>query len=250
MKKTLLAAAAVLFFTAGTAFGLDAAGLIAKIKAKDAKMESEFKDIKIVMESKMTSEGMEMSNTMQIVMKGKKKRSEISMMGMKTIVINDGKDIWMIGAQQGKRKLNDESEAGGNQSAFDWVEDLRAEGAKVTEADVNGKKCYALEGKGKQGNEGKWFVDKTSLSLLKYEGKVKGNMVVIVNSDFKKIKGEFEMPYKMESTMDGKPLMISVVKSVEFNKGVDDGIFNIDSVKQEDLGKMDMEMMMKMMKKK
>ena len=248
MKKILFAAA-VLFFAAGTASGEDVAGILAKIKAKEAKKEAEFKDIKVVMDSKMTAENMEMENTMMIVKKGKKTRTEVSMMGMKTVMINDGKDIWMMNTQQGKRKVSSETEAGG-QSPFGWSDSIQNDGAKVSDTEVNGKKCYAVEGLDKQKNKGTWYVDKSTLSLLKYEGNHNGKVFVLINSDFKKVSGDFEMPYKMDVTNDGKQVMTNLVKSVEFNKGVDDSMFNIDSVKQEDLGKMDMNMMMKMMKKK
>jgi outer membrane lipoprotein-sorting protein len=86
--------------------------------------------------------------------------------------------------------------------------------------------------------------------LVKYEGVVSGKNMVLVNSEFKKVNGDLEMPYKMVMTADGKPMMTSTVKSIEVNKGLDDKLFDIESAKKEDLGKMDMDAMMKMMQKK
>ena len=245
MKKLMLIVVGLFFVSA--AFAEDTAGVLKKMKARDAKMESMAKDVTLTMDSKIVAEGMEMKNTMQVIMKGKKKMTEVSMMGMKTIVVNNGTEIWMVGAQQGKKKLNDENEAG--QTPFGWADNMKAESLKLTEETVNDKKCFVLDGQDKKGNQGKWFIDKASLALVKYETKQNGKNMVLMNSDFKKVKGEIEMPYKMEFTTDGKPTMTSVIKSIELDKGVKDEIFNVDSIKQEELGKMDMEQMMKMMKR-
>lgn len=245
MKNILLVIVSLFFVSA--AFAENAAGVFKKMKAQQAKMESMAKDVTMVMDSKMTSEGMEMQTSMQVMMKGKKRRTEMSMMGMKNIVVNNGTEIWMVGAQQGKKKLSNENEAG--QTPFGWADNIKEEGLKYSEGTVNDKKCYILEGQDKQGNPGKWYFDQASLSLVKFETKMNGKDSVLINSDFKKVKGDIVMPYKMEFSTDGKPVMVSVIKSITFDKGISDEVFNVDSIKQEELGKMDMNMMMKMMKK-
>ena len=170
-------------------------------------------------------------------------------MGMTNIMVADGKDIWMVNGQTGKKKLNSESEAGENPSPFSWVDNINEKDVKATEETAEGRKCFVLYGTDKKNNKARWFIDKPSLVLLKYEGVNAGKDVLLKNSDFKTFKG-YELPYKMEYQSNGKTIMTGVVKSVEVNKGVNDVIFNVDSIRQEELGKMDMQKMMEMMQKK
>jgi len=246
MKRVVLVVIGV-FCISGVAFGAEVSKVLKEIKGRDAKIEALAKDVTMVMDSKMVSQDMEMQTNMKAITKGKKRRTEMTMMGMKTIVVNNGSEIWMVSAQQGKKKMNSESEGG--QTPFGQADNIKEDGLKVSEGTVNDKKCFILEGQDNQNNQCKWYFDSASFALLKYETKMNGQNMVLVNSGFKKVKGDIEMPSKMEFTTDGKLTMSGVVKSIEFNKGIKDEIFDVDSIKQEELGKMDMEMMMKMMKK-
>ncbi len=49
-----------------------------------------------------------------------------------------------------------------------------------------------------------------------------------VYSDFRKMAGDLEMPYKTEVYMNGEFLFNMIVKSIEINKGLPDSLFEPD----------------------
>lgn len=221
----------------------DLSSILKELEAKYAKFEEEIKDMTTVQEIEMvTSEG-EMTSEMNMLKKGKKFRMDTTMqmsqapdmpegMGeMKTIIIYDGQDTWMISPFMGKKKLSGEEEKQ-YQRERNWWE-LISEKAEIMGTEKVGKReCYVVEIEEEEFPFTKLWLDKKNLVLIKGESKgTKGETILLIHSDFKKIKGDWEMPYKSEIYVDGEPTTTFVVKSLEINKGLSDDLFDPDKVK-------------------
>jgi len=249
-KRVMVVFAMSLTLMLGAAGNLS--NLVKKAKTKYAKFEQVIKDMKIVKETKIIGNETGMISESKVFKKGKKFRVETTMQmpqsssmpgGMKTIVIYDGKDTWMISSMMGRRKLSDE-DSRKYQREEDWWKTLSD--AKITDTEMIGKhKCYVIKIKNEEeAGFSKIWLDKKLLNLIKAEAKGKdGSTMVWINSDFRKIKGEWEMPYKTEIYANGKLFTVSTVKSLVINKGISDNLFNPDKVKME--GPSNMQEMMK-----
>ncbi len=245
----------------GQGFPQDLAGLLKELEAKYGKFEEEIKDMTTVLEMKMATPEGEMTSEMQMLRKGEKFRMDATMqtsqapdipegMGqMKTIVIYDGKDTWMISSFTGKKKLSSEEEKQ-YQKEKNWWE-LISEKAKIVGTEkVDKRECYVVEiAEDEEYPFTKLWLDKRNLVLIKGEGGgMEGEIILLINSDFKKIKGDWEMPYKTEMYADGKLMSTSLVKSLEINQGLSEDLFDPDKVKIKGVNMQ--EMMRKMMLQK
>jgi outer membrane lipoprotein-sorting protein len=239
----LVAVLVVVWVSVGVA--AEWADILKDIKAKYAPYKQAIKDMTMEQEMKATTPQGEMTSTSKMYRKGEKYRVESTtkmppmpqmpkeMQEMKAIVINDGKDIWMISPFSGKQKLPEEQKKM-QRSESDWW-DLISDKAKVTGSEnVGGRDCYVIEiVEQKDLPYTKMWLDKKALVLTKAENKApNGETVQAVFSDFKKMK-DWETPYKTEVTSAGKPLSVIVIKSLEINKGLSDDLF--DATKEKDV---------------
>ncbi len=243
-------------------FTQDLSSILKEAEAKYAKFEEEIKDMTIVQEIKMvTSEG-EMISETQMLRKGEKFRMETTMEmpetsdmpegmgGMEIIIIYDGEDIWMISPFLGKKKLSGDEEKQ-YQRERNWWE-LISEKAKLLGTEKIGKReCYVVEIEEEEYLFTKLWLDKRNLVLIKSESKgTEGETMLLLHSDFRKIKGDWEMPYKTEMYVDDKLTSTLLVKSFKVNKGLSDDLFDPDKVKVKIKGFDIQEMMRKMMLQK
>ncbi len=259
--RVVLLALISLFLTVNQGFTQDLSRLLKELEAKYAKFEEEIKDMTTAQEIKVvTSEG-EMVSEMQMLRKGEKFRMDTTMdmsqapdmpegMGeMKTIIIYDGKNIWMISSFTGKKKkLSGEVEKQ-HQRERNWWK-LISEKAKIVGTEKVGKRvCYVVEIEDKEYPFTKLWLDKKNLILIKGESKgTEGETILLIHSDFKKIKGGWEMPYKTEIYADGELMSTSLVKSIKINKGLSDDLFDPKKVKIKRKGFGMREMMKQMMR--
>ena len=220
--------------------------LLTKAMAKCEKFNKEIKDMTIIGEIKtvLPEEDMSFSHEVKRFFKGKKFREEITMQmpnmpkemgGMTTIIIYDGKDTWMISSLAGKKKLSDEeSKQYQKEGVFCCTRMSEFENAKIVGTEKIGKReCYVvkLEEEGETSYTKIWW-DKKNFYAVKSESKgTDGEIILVVNSDFRKIKGDGEMPYKTEMYGDNELMVTTLVKSVEINKGLSDDLFDPDKVK-------------------
>ncbi len=241
----------------------DLSSILKEAEVKYAKFEEEIKDMTIVQDMKMvTSEG-EMTSEMKMLKKGNKFRMDTTMQmsqvpdmpeemgGIETIIIYDGKDIWMISPFMGKKKLSGEDEKQ-YQRERNWWE-LISEKAEIVGTEKVGKReCYMVEiEEEEEFSFTKLWLDKKNLVLIKSESKgTKEETILLIHSDFKRIKGDWEMPYKSEIYVDGELTTTFLVKSLEINKGLSDDLFDPDKVKVKMKGFNIQEMMRKMMLQK
>jgi len=233
----------------------DLASVLEQAKAKYAKFEEEVKDITIVQEMKMVTEEGEITEEMKMLKKGKKFRIENVMqmpevpeipeeMALTNVIIYDGKDTWMISPFMGKQKLPYE-EGKEYQAGMGWWELISEKAKIVGTKKVGGRECYVVEIKEEESAFTRLWLDKKNLVLIKYESKeAEGETTLLVYSDFRKIKDNWEMPYKTQMYVDGKLMGTFLIKSLEINKGLSDELFDPDKVKVKGFN---MEEMMKKM---
>ncbi len=233
-----------LVFVASQGLTKDLSSMLKELQAKYAKFEEEIKDMSIMQETKVVTPEGEMVSKIEMLRKGEKFRMDTAMdmsqapdmpegMGeMKTIVIYDGKDMWMISSFTGKKKKLSGEHKKQYQRERNWWK-LISEKAKIVGTEKVGKRlCYVVEMEDKEYPFTRLWLDKTSLVLVKGESKGKeGETILLINSDFKKIKGDWERPYKTEVYSDGKLMSTSLVKSMKINKGLSDELFDPNKVK-------------------
>jgi len=199
---------------------------------------------KITLEAKLFRKGKKFRMETKTQMPGMPKESG----GMETTVIYDGKDTWMISPFMGKQKLPKEKQEE-HQAERSWW-GLASENAKIVGTEkVGNRECYVVEiQEQKESHFNRVWLDKKNLVLAKAESKgAKEKAMFWVYSDFRKIKGDWEMPYKTEIYEGTKLMSTTLVKSLKVNKGLSDDLFNPDKVKVEGSGMQ--EMMKRMMMK-
>jgi outer membrane lipoprotein-sorting protein len=231
--------------------------ILDEAKAKYIKFEEAVKDMTIVQEMKVVIPEGEIPSEMRMLRKGKKFRMETEMqmpqvpkeMGVtQTIIIYDGKDIWMISSLMGKKKLSDEEDKN-YQREMDWWDVISEKAEIVGTEKIGDRECYVVSIlEPKDSPFTRIWVDKKNLVLVQAESKEpEGETILLVNSDFKKIKDDWEWPYKTEISSGGKLMTTMIVKSLEINTGLSDDLFNPENAKVKGFSMQDM--MQKMMEK-
>ncbi|MDD5223782.1 MAG: outer membrane lipoprotein-sorting protein [bacterium] len=237
VSLTLLVALAVCSFGADRVSAADWPDILKQLKSTQESFQGEIKDMTLAQEIKMDTPNGEMTQEMKLFRKGDKYRWENKMQGgqmsgsMETTVIYDGKDTWMISPFTGKKKMND-NEQKQYQGQRDWWNQFSDKTAITGSETVGGRDCYVVAVNDPQKSSfTRIWVDKKSLNFIKGEIKnSKGEISEMINSDFRKIKGDREMPYKMEMFTKGKLLSSATVKSVEINKGLPDDLFSAEKI--------------------
>lgn len=254
--KVLIVVLSSMILVSSEALASDWTNLIKKAEAKYANFYKEVKDITMVQEMKIVMPEGEMTSEMKMMRKGEKYRvvTKMSMpnmpkgMGeMETIIISDGKETWTISSFAGKQKLPEGDEVK-HQGNLGWWDSFSKE-AKITGSEtIKGRDCYVVKFKEEaESYTTRVWIDKNELFLVKSESKGdKGGTMTIVYSDFRKIKGNWEIPYETEIFSDDKLVTTIKVRSLEMNKGLGDDLFDPDKV---EVKKMDMQEMMKMMQR-
>ncbi len=227
MKKLLMFLVMVLL--AQTASAADIAGLVPKIKSKYAALDSQIHDA--VMEQQMVMQGMATSSKM--MKKGKKMRVESTIpvegMGqMKTTMIFDGENSWMIAPMQGKVRLPGVSKEMG--SYGDWWDSLTESATLAEDEKVSGRDAYViLTSPSPEMPFPKLWVDKKQLLLLQAEGMDSGKTMRWTYLEFKNVEG-WDIPQKTEFFENGMSTGTVTVTDVKVNTGLSDDLFDIDKV--------------------
>ena len=216
------------------------------------------KDMTWTMEMEVPSSEGSFKSTSTLYSKGKLFRVEVSMEGMenaglpagmdgmKTVVIGNGENAWIVNPLMGKSKISAEEGAKyrGQWSCADYTP-VAAE--IIGSEKIGGRDCYVLSVLDTSSDFAKLWIDQKSFVLAKMEGKPQeGVASVILFSDYRKVSGDFEMPFRTEMYSGKDLISITVVKSVAVNKGISDDLFDPDKIKASGP---DMKGMMDQMKK-
>ena len=240
----LVVALVSLILGTGQVLSADWSSILKEVMVKCEKFNKEIKDMTIIGEMNMVSpeEDMSFSHKIKRFFKGKKFRSELTMQmtgmpkemgGMTTIIIHNGKDTWIVSSLAGKKKLSDEESKQYQKEGVSCCTRMFKKAKIVGTEKIGKRECYIV----KPEEEGetsytKIWLDKKNFYMVKSEIKgTEGEIILMVSSDFRKIKGDWEMPYKTEMYGDNELMFTLLVKSIEINKGLSDDLFDPDKVK-------------------
>ncbi len=257
MKKTTLILAAVAA-AASLLAAEDIAGIRAQLQAKYAKFDKLVRDLKMDMDvSTAVSEekgkkgardgGESMTSVNTMYYKEPKFRMDSKMsMGkgeMTTTVIFDGTDMWLI-SMMGSHKLAAKDQAKyAKDRSWKWWTYLTEGGSVTGSEEVGGRDCWVIEFAQPKEKDAarppfsKLWLDKEKLVQVKAEFPIdKGKTGMALYSDVRPAIGKMELPHKTEMYADGKLAMTSVIRSIEYNKGVADDLFDAKKAKGQGQG--------------
>ena len=242
----LLVVSVILFSVIAQGFSQSLSDILKKAESNYKNFNQDFKDMAIVFDAKIYTPEGEMTSEMKLFTKGEKSRSETLMkfpesagmpegMGnMLVIVISDGQDTWMISPFVGKKKLTTEQaeEQMQYQTGMNWWKFISDKTKYVGIEKIGGRECYLLELEIERESPYKRiWVDKNRLFIVQAEGDSSdGNKVRTTFSDFRKAKGSWELPYKIEVFINEVQTMTVLTKFLEINKGLSDDLFDVNKV--------------------
>ena len=242
----LLVVSVILFSAIGQGFSQSLSDILRKAESNYKNFNQDFKDMAIVFDAKIYTPEGEMLSEMKLFTKGEKSRSEIvmqipeaagmpeGMSSMLVVVIFDGQDTWMISPFIGKKKLTavQAEEQMQYQTGMNWWRSISDKAKYIGIERINNRECYVLEIEaGRVSLYSRIWVDKNNLFLVQTEGKNdSGQTMRMIFSDFRKIKNNWELPYKTEGFMDEVQMMTILLKSFEINQGLSDDLFDVDKV--------------------
>lgn len=234
----LAVAAAGLFFGPSPGLSADISAILKEARARSARFEEAVRDMSIVQETvTLTPRGRVVSEG-KMLKKGEKFRVETSVKmppsaggppgsgAGQTIVLYDGQETWMISPLTGKRKIPAD-QAPQYHLERHWVDSV-ASGARLVGTEKVGlRECYLIEVEPQnQRPFTKLWLDKKSLVRVKAEGRgPQGQKVQWLYSDFRKVEGDWEVPYKTEMFVEGQLVSSTLVKSLQINQGLSDDLF-------------------------
>jgi outer membrane lipoprotein-sorting protein len=207
------------------------------------KYQQGLKDLTWTMEMEVPSSEGALKTTSTLYSRGKQFRVEVSMEGMenmgmpagmegmKTIVIGDDTSAWIINPMMGKSQIpaDEAAKYRANWSCTDYMP-VAAE--IIGSEKIAGRDCYVLSVLDKSSDFAKLWIDQKSFNLMKMEGNPQeGVASVIVFSDYRKVSGDFEMPFRTEMYSGKDLISTTIVKSIAVNKGISDDLFDPDKIK-------------------
>ncbi len=163
-KRIVFLFAVILIFGLKQGLTANLSNILKETEARYAKFEEAVKDMTILQEVKIITPNGDMTQDVKMFKKRKKFRMEFAMQmpqtqgaqGMeeiKTFIIYDGIDMWMISPFMGKKKLSSE-EGGQYQMQKNWWESISEKAEIVGTENVDGQECHVLavkEGSGSMG---------------------------------------------------------------------------------------------------
>jgi len=234
----------------------DWASLSKAMNASCAKFAGDIKDITMTMDMTNTSSEGVIKSSSTLYEKGGKFRAEMqmkefpgggqmmqAMAGMKTVVVSDGSKVWMLNPMSGKVELPIE-QAGEYRGQWHCTDYIPKNAEIVGSEVVNGRDCHILAVKDPDAEAVKIWIDKKTYQLQKIAEK---DGTTVLFSDFRKVQGGYEFPYKTEIYSEGKIATTIAVSSIDVNKGLKDDLFNPDKI---EAAAPNMQDMMKKLKEK
>mgnify|MGYP000135476200 CR=1 FL=1 len=225
-----------LIFTPMFIEGASWKGILGKMKTNYSTLQTKVQDMKFqgVMLMK-TPEGKDMETNFTYYRKDKKFRQEIEIKvpgmegGMKQIVVYDGKKGYVFSPMGEKRELKD-YETNQYEPPVDWWTDLPKDAVIKGTEKVDGKTCYVVQAQ-EENTVTKIWIDKNNYVPVKVENIEGEHKSVIKFLEFKTTPQGGKVPYKIEFYDNGKLAATYMVKSIQYNVGLSDDLFNPANVK-------------------
>ncbi len=237
MRYLILGVAALAL--TGNASAYELKDLVRDGRAYHAKMMTEVGDLKIEQEATFHGKGAGSSGIKSVTYrKGNKWRSDGTMSagGMSSAkgqsfdatTLYDGKDMWSV-AMGIKSKVPGPVQKEPSALVY-WSEP--APESKVTgEETVNGRACWVAETAAPAGAPGgfggtKVWIDKKKFVYVQTDAMLSGESLRSVYSDFRKVKGDFEIPYQVDTFSKGQKTMTAKITKLEAGSGLSDDLFD------------------------
>ncbi len=147
----------------------------------------------------------------------------------KNIILFDGENLWFISPFVGIAMMpKDEAMS---QGVLDDFSKLIPVNSTISgEEKVNNEDCYIiLTPDDADVPFKKIWVSQTRFVPLKATGMLKKDLVTLIFTDYKKIKGIWGIPYKTETIIDNKPVSFTTVEKVETGVNIPDDTFDVGS---------------------
>ena len=230
----------VLFSNIPKAFSEEPEDTLAQAKARYSKYQNSAKDITLFQQMDMTTPDGQVIQEAKWSRKGKKFRLDLKLdlsnmgtipAGMaqaKSTIIFDGMTTWMVSAFTGKKEIPyPENQPYQRESSF--LEHLLQNGEGVREEMVGNYDCVVAEVKDEKDISYTLWIEKGTCNTIQIESEpLDSGKVSFWNSDFRKVKNDWEIPYKTEVYIDGKLVSTNTVKSVQTNLELPDALFDPD----------------------
>lgn len=143
-------------------------------------------------------------------------------------VIFDGAATWLFSEASGRKKLSGQESLIYQRDSNLW-DYLMQTGQVVREEMVGNYNCFVAQAEDEEAVPYTLWIEKGTWNLIQAErNSVEPGKVNWWNSDFRKVNGEWEIPYKMEIYVDNKLVSTNTVKSVQVNQDMEDEWFDPD----------------------
>ena len=231
----LLAGAWLLALAAATGWSAEWPAVLRDAQAKCDRQRSAIRDMVIVEDMVMQSEEGAMQAEHTLYRQGVRSRVEMTMhvpqagMGdMRTIVIDNGTDVWMFHSLTGKRKLSPEEAKDRGEFRDCW--DFTPENSSVVGSEsADGKDCYLVD-MTRDGVQHRLWLEKSTGRVIQGEAHSQGESVRWALSDFRTVFDDYEYPYKIELFDGAQTISTMAVKSIVVNEGLSDDLFDPNQV--------------------
>lgn len=150
---------------------------------------------------------------------------------VETVVIHDGKNLWLFSPVEGKRKLSKE-EARDYATARNWWDFLDRATVEPS-APFEGRACRVLRVDNPEFPFQRLWVDEADFTLVRAEGELDedGTKLVALYSDFRTIS-DWKVPYRTEIYLDGRLKSEFRVLTMQTGRKLPDDWFDASRVKQ------------------
>jgi len=204
-------------------------------QAKCDRQRSAIRDMTIVEDMVMQSEQGAMRAEHTLYRKGERSRVEMTVhvpesgMGdLRTIVIDNGTDVWMIHSLTGKRKLAPEE--ANQRGEFRECWDFTPENSSVVGSEsVNGSDCYLVD-MTRDNVKHRLWLEKSTGRVIQGEANDGDASMRWALSDFRTVFDDYEYPHKIELFDGGQTISTMTVKSIAVNTELSDDLFDPEKV--------------------
>ncbi|MDD5088791.1 MAG: hypothetical protein PHI18_08340, partial [bacterium] len=220
---------------AGAGWAQDWPDALREAQAKCERQRGAIHDMTIVEDMAMTSDEGEMKAEHTLYRQGERSRVEMTMHApqagigdLRTIVIDNGTDVWMFNSLTGKRKMSPEeaSQRGEFRECWDFTP---GNSTVVGSESVNGSECYLVDMTLDSVQHRLWLEQSTG-RVIQGEAHDGDASVRWALSDFRAVFGDYEYPHKIELFDGGQTISTMIVKSIAVNTGLSDDLFDPDKV--------------------
>ncbi|MFO8061545.1 MAG: outer membrane lipoprotein-sorting protein [bacterium] len=228
----------------------DAQSILNNMNEMYSGFENEINNLKMEQTMQIVEENNEVNMDMVMHKKGNKMRLDVTidmgnqgeMQGIKTVVIDDGEDMWTIVPFAGKQKMEREKkEQYGAVSEFFWWNNLGSNPTLTGTEKVNGSDAWVIEfDEIKDDQFDKIWVDKEHNYLVRSESYDDDETVTINYSDYRDVHEGRMIPFLTKITTNDDANIIMTVNSIDLEADIDEGMFDPDNVKMDNSGMQDM----------